>query len=152
MLPRISCVECHPEILSATKDPTDDPARTRDSFPLVEPRVRTGSSSFLLRMTGAFNWKRSAIFECAHRRQLGRGVDAEVEGLNVEQPARYFCGDDLATVDQSLPGIGRHRHQPRHRPTVVGDFEGFAGLDSFQVAAGLLAQVADTDPLHRATA
>jgi hypothetical protein len=49
-------------------------------------------------------------------------------------------------------GVGRYRHQARHRPTVVGDFESFASQRPFQIATGLLAQVADTGALHRATA
>src|SRR5438034_8646588 len=52
------------------------------------------------------------------------------------------------TRDQVLPVTAAHRNEPGDRSATVGDLDLFALRDQGQVAAGMLAQLADADAVH----
>src|SRR6266545_5380206 len=52
------------------------------------------------------------------------------------------------TRDQVLPVTPAHRNEPGDRSATVSDLDLFALRDQGQVAAGMLAQLADADAVH----
>jgi hypothetical protein len=84
----------------------------------------------------------------AHRSQRVGCVDAVLSRLFVRKVRVAVGHDDLAACYQIGPHVGTDRYESRHRTTPVRHFEGLAMLDAFEVAAGVLPQLADSDRLH----